>query len=214
MAVQLEHAVNLRRNQLQFTRQFRRTRCAQLALLLPEPHCNHGEHRNLGSEGLGRGNADFGAGVGVGSGVGFARNRRTDHITDSENRGTPGLCHLDGCKRVGGFARLRNRNNHVEGSDYGVAVAKLAGVLYLHRNSGQVLNEVLSHQACMPRGSAANYKNALRTQELVADGVETGHFDFARLEIQSSAHGVKNGLGLFKDFFDHEVIKSALLNGR
>ena len=152
--------------------------------------------------------------MGVGARMGFARNRRTDHIADSKNRGTPGLGHLDGRKRVCGFARLRNRNNHVEGSDYGVAVAKLTGVLYLYWNSGQVLNKVLAHQARMPRGSAANNKNALRAEELVADGVETGHFDFARLEIQTSAHRVKNGLGLFEDFFDHEVIKSALLNGR
>ena len=83
--------------------------------------------------------------MGVCAGMGFARNRRTNHIADSKNRGAPGLGHLDCGERVGGFARLRNRNNHVEGSDYGVAVAKLTRVLHLHRNSGQVLNEVLSH---------------------------------------------------------------------
>ena len=146
--------------------------------------------------------------------MGFTGDRRADDVADSEDRGAVGLGHFDCSEGVGGFAGLRYGDHHVVGANDGIAVAELASVLHLYRDSGKVLDEVLADEAGVPRGSAANNNNALGVQQFVANRVQASHLDLAGLEVEASAHRVQDRLGLLKDFFDHEVIKATLFDGR
>src|SRR5579884_2272522 len=127
----------------------------------------HGEDGNLIGERLGAGHADFRAGVQVNAAVGLAGNAATDDIAEGQSRMTFALRLAQRRQRVGGFSRLRDRDDDGVAVDGRIAVAKFAGVLDLDRNARELLKEIFADQGSVIAGTARRQNDALRAAELL-----------------------------------------------
>ena len=91
------------------------------------------QHRDLGRERLGAGDADLGAGVEVDAAVGLAGDRAADGVDDRQSRMPSTLGFSQGAERVGRLARLAQDEDERPIVERCIAVAELAGVLDLDR---------------------------------------------------------------------------------
>ncbi len=177
-----------------------------MALSTTDVQRHQGQNGDLSREGLGGGDANFGACVGVRASMRLTGNGRTHHVAHAKDSGTRLFGHFDGGQGICRFTGLRNRDDDVFVGDNGVAVAEFGGVFDFDRNSGQIFQEVFTHQTGVPRGATANDENALRVEQRLGNRVQSRHFYDARLEVDAAANGIANALRLFKNFFQHEVL--------
>src|SRR5580700_9927849 len=68
---------------------------------------------------------------------------------------------------VGGFARLRDHERDGVGSNDGVAVTPLAGVIDLNRNAGEAFDHELAGLSGMPTGAAGHDVDLFRGAKFV-----------------------------------------------
>ncbi len=126
--------------------------CGDVAALLAEVEGEGEERGELGGEGLGGGDADFGPGVGGDDALGAAGDGGADDVADGEGWGALGD-HLGlGGDGVGGFAGLGDEE--AEGAGDGVAVAVLGGVVDVDGEAGEALDHELAGEAGVPGGAA------------------------------------------------------------
>ena len=64
----------------------------------------------------------------------------------------------------------------------------------------------------MPAGATGYHNNPVGIHDLIRILLNAAHGNGSFHGIQSSAETIINGLGLFKDFFQHEMIISAFFN--
>ena len=184
-------------------------RAAHLREVEPEQVAGH----QLGQEALGRGDADLGAGVGVDHRVGLARDRRAVGVADREHLGAlpPGVA--DRHQRVGGLARLADRDHQrVAGQDR-VAVAELVGQLDLARDPRPVLDGVLRDEAGVVRRAAADDDDLVDVAQLVLGDPHLVELQHAGAVVPAQ-QCVADRPRLLEDLLAHEPVEAVLLGRR
>ena len=63
--------------------------------------------------------------MGIHAAQGFTGNSRAYHIADTHHKGTFFLSGAEGCKCIGSFTRLGNKNYHIINTDNGIAIPEL-----------------------------------------------------------------------------------------
>src|SRR3979409_2315883 len=130
------------------------------------------EGGELGSEGLGGGDADLGAGVGGEGAVGFAGEGGADDVADGEGLGAFGDELGLGGEGVGGFAGLGDEEADGVGVGDGVAVAVLGGGGGFYGQARQSLDHKFSGEAGVPAGSAGGDGDLAGLLEFLVGDVE------------------------------------------
>jgi hypothetical protein len=105
------------------------------------------ERGDLGGEGFGGGDADFGAGVGVDGAGGVAGDHGSDDVADGDGFGAEGDHFALGGEGVGGFAGLGDEQAEGVGVGDGRAVAVFAGVVDFDGDAGEALDHVFAGEA-------------------------------------------------------------------
>src|ERR1041385_3121290 len=93
-------------------------------------------------------------------------------------------------QRVGRLTRLRDGNDNSVAVDGWVAVAKLAGVLHLHRNPRKFLEQILAHERCMIAGPTRRQNDTFGAAELLSVEVESAEVGAGVGVVESAAEGV------------------------
>src|SRR5207248_1902149 len=99
--------------------------------------------------------ADFRAGVQIDPAVHFAGDGAADDVDHAEGECALLLRFTESRERVGGFTRLRNRDENRVLFDDRIAIAELAGVSAFGHNLRQVFEEIIADKPGMPGGSLA-----------------------------------------------------------
>ena len=177
---------------------------------LGEVHSKEKQRDELGGEGLGGGDADFGAGVGVDGAVGLAGDHGADDVADGDGGRALGDHFFLGGEGVGGFSGLRDEQADGARVDDGVAVAELAGVVDFDGDAGEALDHELAGGGGVPAGAAGGDVDVARVAEGLVGNLHLGEEDFAGVERDAAHGGVADGAGLLEDFLEHEVLVAAL----
>ena len=174
---------------------------------------NHGENGHLRGERLGARHADFRARMQVHAAIARAGDGRTHAVTDGKRGRSLLLGFLEGGQRVGGFARLANREDQRARLDDGVPVAELRSVFDFHGHAREVFDHVFADHAGIVARAASGDDDAVDVAEFPDVRVEARELRVAFGTEQAAAHGVAEHLGLFENFFQHEVGEPALRDG-
>jgi hypothetical protein len=113
----------------------------------------------------------------IGAGIGIAGNAAAYGIDNAKDKGALAAGQLDGGKGISRFATLRDGKDDIIGTDDGIAVTELGGVLYLHRYLAEGLEELLANEASVPTGATGNDDEAAGTQEAVAIEIDGREVD-------------------------------------
>ncbi len=105
---------------------------------------------------------------------------------------------------------LRDQHGERIGSDNGIAIAPLAGVIDFHRNPRQALDHELAGLGGMPTGSASGDVDFLRGFELGFGDLHLIEEDVAGFLRNPSQRGVTHRARLLVDFLEHEMLEAAL----
>ena len=118
----------------------------------------------------------------------------------------------EGAERVGGLARLAEDEHQGAVVERRVAVAELAGVLDLHRQVGEALDQVLADQGRVPARAAGGEDDAADAAELAVREVQAAEDRGGLGAAEPAAAGVDDRLGLLADLLDHVVRVPAQLD--
>ena len=118
----------------------------QLATRAPGSQSQTGQHGELASKRLGRGDPDLRPGQRRHDDVAFARDARCRDIDHRKNVLLVLARITQRCRRVGGFSRLRNENGEVARLERRAAIAEFRRDIDLHRQFGETFEPVLGHQ--------------------------------------------------------------------
>lgn len=114
-----------------------------------------------------------------------------------------------GQQGISGFARLGNDDHQVAGTYDGVIVAIFRCHIHAHRNPCKPFDEVFAHGAGVHGCATGNYLDMAAVLKEVLR-------DFVPLEVGQTVlcmgnNGFAEGLGLFINLLEHEVVEAALL---
>ena len=170
-------------------------------------HATEEEHGDdLGGEGFGGGDGDFGAGVDVGATIDFAGDGGSDDIDDAEGFDTTFFDFAQTSEGVGGFAGLGNNEGDGVFGDVEGAIAVLGGDDDFSGEVGDELFEVVGgEEAGVVGGAAADNDDVVEVLHFFFGEVWTAKVHGAVFEVNATAEGVSEGLGLFHDFLEEEV---------
>ena len=168
------------------------------------------ERGELGGEGLGGGDSDFGAGVGGDGALGFAGDGRSDDVADGEGFGAGGDEFALGGEGVGGFSGLGDEEADGFGVDERVAVAVFGGVVDFGAEAGESLDHELAGEAGVPRSSAGGDGDLGAGAEVGLGDFHVGEEDVSGVGGDAAEDGVADGAGLLVDFLEHEVLVAGL----
>jgi len=116
----------------------------------------------------------------------------------------------DGSDGIKGFSGLANRDHKGVFGDDRVFIPELRGDLSLGRNAGFFFKEERSDTAGMPGGSAAEDQDPADGLEVLRGEVKVLKFDSAKIFNEPVMEGLFEGLGLFENFFEHEMLEVSL----
>src|ERR1700738_677328 len=105
-----------------------------------EKQTDERENDELRSKRFRRGHADFGAGMHVNAAIAFARDCAGNIIANAERAVTLAPAFAQGAERVGSFTALAYGENERFRSHWTIAMTKLAGVLNIGRDVGQLFD--------------------------------------------------------------------------
>ena len=168
------------------------------------------ERGELRGEGLGGGDANFGAGVGVDGAVSFARDHGANHVADGDGLRAERDHLALGGESVGSFAGLGNEQAQGVAIGDGVAIAIFAGVVDVNRKAGEAFDHVLAGERRVPTGAAGGDVDAGGAGQFVVVDLHFAEEDVAGVEGDAAERGVADGARLLPDFLEHEVLVAAL----
>ena len=165
----------------------------------------HGQDHHLSGECLGAGNADLGARVEVDAAVRLARDGRPHHVANREGGVALSFRFPNRGQGVSGLPGLGQGEYDRVLIDGRVAVAEFAGVFDLHGQAGKFLEKVLTDQGRVVTGSARRHDHPVDLSEPFRAEVQAAKVGSGVAIIEPAAHGVGQCVGLFEDFFQHEM---------
>ena len=172
--------------------------------------CENGE---LGGEGFGGGDTDFGTGVHVGSAVAFTGNRAGHVVADSERAVAFSLAFPQGGEGVGGFSALADDKDERVAVHRQVAVAEFAGELTFDGDVGERLDDVFPGERGVECGATADEHDPINGAEFGIRHFEATELCGGFLGGEPSAHGIAHRVRLFENFLEHEVREAAFVHG-
>ncbi len=168
----------------------------------------------LGGKCFGRGHTDLRPTVRVEHPVGFTRQGTADDVDDRDDARTFLLRLSRSSQRIGRLTGLRNRNEQVVLPDQRIAIPKLAADIHLNRSTNHLFEQILSDLTRMPGRAAGHDPDALNRCEFLRRQADIRKIRLSSFIGISSTHGIKDGLRLFVNLFQHEVGIAAFLRCR
>ena len=104
----------------------------------------------------------------VDASIGLAGDTAADRIHDAEHESTSVLGQLYRRKGIGRLTALAYSYHHVICFDYRVAVAEFRSVFHLDATAAQLLDELLTDEACMPTRTTSHDDEASWIDEMLA----------------------------------------------
>src|SRR5439155_5993477 len=126
----------------------------------------------------------------VDAAVRLAGDAAAHHVAQRQRRVALALALAQRGQRVGRLARLRDRYHDGVAVDRRVAVAELAGVLYLDRDARELLEQVLAHQRRVVAGAARRQDDPLGAAQLLRVEVEAAEVGGGVGVVEAAAQGV------------------------
>ena len=174
-----------------------------LTLSVIERDERHDDH--LAAHGLGGCHADFRSGLRIDHRIGLTRDGRSHDVAQRDGDTALFLGEPERRKRIRRFPGLADHKDHVVRLKDNVAVPELGRDFRDDRHTRPVLKQVLPPHARMVRGPAGN------DPQTRGDGktVELRQHDHTLLFVHTPGKAIRDNLGLFKDFLEHEVLEPA-----
>lgn len=180
--------------------------CAVLA----QRQSKHNHGNELRGIGLGRGNTDFRTSVDVDTAVGEHGDGGSDDVDDTNRQGTALQAVAKGHERVGGFTRLRDEDTGVITEDRSFAVKEIRGQLDSDGDLCELFKDTTDSHARVVASTAGDEDDSAATADGGDVRAQATKSDSLVLDVQTTSHGVDDGLGLLEDFLLHEVVELAL----
>lgn len=142
--------------------------------------------------------------------VGEERDGGTDNVDDTNGQGTTLQAVAEGHEGVGSLTRLRDEDASVVTEDRGLSVKEIGSQLDGDGDLSKLLKDTTDSHARVVRGTASNEDDAAASADSGDVGAETTESDGLVGDVETTTHGVDNGLGLLKNLLLHEVVELAL----
>jgi hypothetical protein len=178
--------------------------------VLAEREREHDHAHKLRSVGLGRGNTDLGTGVDVDTTVGEERDGGTDSVDDTNSQGAALQAVAEGTQGISSLTRLRDEDAGVVTEDGCLPVEEIGGQLNSNRDLSKLLEDTANRHARMVGSTAGDEDDPPASPDGGEVLAETTEGDGLVDSIQTTTHGVDDGLGLLEDLLLHEVVEAAL----
>src|SRR3569623_1348601 len=173
----------------------------------------HEQRYQLGSEGLGGRDADFGPGARHEREVGRAYQRTLGHVADGERSAEAAqLRFLQRGERVGGLARLGNRHHQRIAAHHRPAITEFARDLDAARYARERFEPVARDLCGMEAGAAGDDVHALHLVEYFLGTEPESGFQYA-VAAQAACERLGQRTRLLENFFEHVVAILATLDG-
>lgn len=178
--------------------------------VLAEGQREHNHSDELGGVCLGGSDTDLGAGVDVDTAVGQHTDRATDHVHDTDSQCATLQAVSQGHQRISRLARLRDEHASVVTEHRGLPVEEVGRQLDRDRNLCELLEDTTNRHTAVVRGTAGNEYDTPASADGAHVCAQTTERDGLVLNVQTTTHGVDDGLGLLEDLLLHEVVELAL----
>lgn len=169
---------------------------------------DHGDE--LRSIGLGGGDTNFGTGINVDTAVGKEGDGGTDDVDDTNGQGTTLQAVAQGHEGVSGLTRLGDEDTGVITEDGSLSIKEIGGQLDSDGDLSQLLEDTTDSHARVVAGTASNEDDAAASADGRDVGAETTQSNGPVSDVETTTHGVDDGLGLLEDLLLHEVVELAL----
>ena len=205
-----QHGVNLFGNLPQVTGQGTGQFVRQLTAQAADVDAQHEHNDELRRVGFRRRDSDFRACVGVDDLVGLAGDGRAHDVRDSHRTGAKTFGFAQGGQGIARLAGLADDNHEAARIHQGIAVAEFTGNVRFHRDPGEFLQIVFADKTGVVRRAAGNDKDLLDAPQVRFRPVQLGEIDGSLFLAQAAAHGLADGLRLFVNLLQHEMLEAAL----
>ena len=140
----------------------------------------------------------------------LARDRRSDDVAEADRPALElGPREAHGGDRVGGLARLADRDDRAVLVQDRAPVPELRRVVDLDRDPRELLEEELRDEAGVPRGPARDDRDAIEASEVGVREPELVEDDEAVLLVDAAEEVVRDDRRLLVDLLEHEVVEAA-----
>lgn len=180
--------------------------------VLGERKSEHNHADELRSVCLGGGDTDLRTGVNVDTAVGHERDAGTDNVDDTNGQGATLETVAESHERVGGLTGLRDEDAGVVTEDRGLTVEKVRGKLDGDGDLSQLLESTANSHARVVRGTTSDEDQTPATPNGADVLPKATKRNGLLLRVQTTTHGVDDGLWLLEDLLLHEVVEAALHN--
>ena len=136
----------------------------------------------------------------------------TDSVDNTNSQGTTLQAVAESTERVGGLTRLRDKDASVVTEDGCLAVEEVRGQLNGNGDLGKLLKDTTNSHTRVVRSTASNEDNPPASPDGGDVLTETTECDGLVDRVETSTHGVDDGLGLLENLLLHEVVEAALHN--
>ncbi len=187
-----------------FSYQFR----FQCAFQLAHVEGQEQECHQLGGVCFRGGYGDFRACQGVDDMVCFAGDGGADGVGDSQALGAQAFRFFQCCQGVDGFTGLAHHDAEGLVSGQGTAVAVFGCDFYRNRNLHEPFDVVFRYEAGVVGGAAGGDEDVVDAVEAFFRPAQVVEVDRA-VFVQMNLHGIMDSLGLFVNFFQHEMREAA-----
>ena len=178
--------------------------------VLTEREREHDHADELRGVGLGGGNTDLRTSVDVHTAVGEERDGGTDSVDDTDSQGTALQAVAESTQGIGSLTRLRDKDAGVVTEDGCLTVKEIGGQLNGNRDFSELLKDTTDSHARVVRSTAGNEDDSPASPDGREVLTETTKSDGLVDSIETTTHGVDDGLGLLENLLLHEVVETAL----
>ena len=178
--------------------------------ILAEREGKHDHGNELGGVGLGGSNTNLGTSVDVDTAVGEKGDGRANNVDDTDGQSAALKAVAEGTERISRLTRLRDEDAGVVTEDWGFSVQEVGGKLDGDGDLGEFLKHATHSHARVVAGTAGNEDETTAATDGRHVLSQTTKGDLLVDHVQTTTHGVDDGLGLLEDLLLHEVVKVAL----
>lgn len=178
--------------------------------VLAQRQSKHDHGNELRGVGLGGGDTDLGTGVDVDTTVGKERDGGADNVNNTHSQGTTLQAVAESHEGVGSLTRLRDEDAGVVTEDRGLSVEEIGSQLNGDGDLSKLLKDTTDSHARVVRSTASNEDDAAASANGGDVRAETAKGDGLVGNVETTTHGVDDGLGLLENLLLHEVVELAL----
>ena len=140
----------------------------------------------------------------------FTRNSGTDGVDDTDTESPTLKAVLQSKNGVGCLTTLADKDTDVVTEDWCLAIQEVRGQFDTDRNLCQFFENSARRQSRVVACTAGTEHDAAATTNNVEVCAKTAERDFVIVKVDTSTHGIHDGLRLLVNFFLHKVIELAL----